>query len=46
MVMRTFYESQGKPVYLIRAVRNVGKVAVTPDDADAGQPVEKVVGAA
>jgi glycosyltransferase involved in cell wall biosynthesis len=26
MVMRTFYESQGKPVYLVRAVRNLRKV--------------------
>jgi hypothetical protein len=24
MIMRTFYESQGKPVYLVRATRNLG----------------------
>jgi hypothetical protein len=23
MVMRTFYESQGKPVYMVRATRNL-----------------------
>ena len=26
MVMRTFFESQGKPVYMVRAARNLRKV--------------------
>jgi hypothetical protein len=25
MIVRTFYESQGKPVYLVRATRNVAE---------------------
>jgi hypothetical protein len=38
--MRTFYESQGKSVYLVRATRNIeAKVVAAPPHAQPTAPV-------
>jgi hypothetical protein len=40
MVMRTFYESQGKPVYLVRATRNVEKFEARSSKLETNSKVE------